>query len=121
MEKEGFFVQVKEMIEDYVDDRLLLFRLQATEKAAKASATLFITAIVGALCLILFMIISFIAGYYLSKAVDSYPGGFAILAGIYILLIFVVLWVHKKHTSKMIIDAVIKSSFNTKETWTNEV
>jgi hypothetical protein len=121
MEKDGFFVQVKEMVEDYVDDRVLLLKLQATEKAAKASSTLFIGAVVAFISLILFMIISFIAGYYLSQAVNSYPGGFAILGAIYVLLIFVLLYLHKKVTGKMIIDSIIKFSFDSKETWTNEV
>ena len=121
MEKDGFFVQVKEMVEDYVDDRVLLLKLQATEKAAKASSTLFLGAVIAFISLILFMIISFIAGYYLSQAVDSYPGGFAILAGIYIALIFILIYVHKKVTGKLIIDSIIKFSFENKEKWTNEV
>lgn len=121
MEKDGFFVQVKEMVEDYVDDRVLLLKLQATEKAAKVSSTLFIAAVVTFISLILFMIISFIAGYYLSQVVDSYPGGFAILAGVYIILIFVLVYLHKKVTGKKIMDSVIKFSFDNKETWTNEV
>jgi hypothetical protein len=121
MEKDGFFVQVKDMVEEYVDDRLLLLRLQATEKAAKASSTLFIGVVITFISLVLFMILSFIAGYYLSQAVNSYPGGFGILAGIYILLIFVLIYVHKKFTGKMLVDSFIKFSFDTKEKWTNEV
>jgi hypothetical protein len=121
MEKDGFFVQVKDMVEEYVDDRLLLLKLQTTEKAAKASSTLFLGLVITFISLILFMIISFIAGYYLSQAVNSYPGGFAILAGIYVLLIFLLVYLHKKYTGKMIIDSIIKFSFDTKETWSNEV
>jgi len=121
MENDGFFVQVKEVVEDYVDDRLLLLKLQATEKAAKVSSALFITVMVGFVSLVLFMIISFIAGYYLSQAVGSYPGGFGILAAVYVLLIFILLYVHKKYTGKIITDSVIKFSFDNKESWTNEV
>lgn len=121
MEKDGFFVQIKDMVEEYVDDRVLLLKLQATEKAAKASSTLFLGVMVTFISLVLFMIISFIAGYYLSQAVNSYPGGFGILAGIYILLIFLLVYLHKKYTGKMIIDSIIKFSFDSKETWTNEV
>lgn len=121
MEKDGFFVQIKDMVEEYVDDRMLLLKLQATEKAAKASSTLFLGIMVTFISLILFMIISFIAGYYISQAVDSYPGGFAILAGIYILLIFILVFIHKRYTGKKIIDSIIKFSFDTKEKWSNEV
>lgn len=121
MEKDGFFVQVKDMVEEYVDDRILLLKLQAAEKAAKASSSLFLGVAVTFISLILFMIISFIAGYYLSQAVNSYPGGFGILAGIYILIIFILIYVHKKYTGKLIIDSIIKFSFDTKEKWSNEV
>lgn len=121
MEKNGFFVEVKEMIEDYVDDRILLIKLQAAEKAAKITSTLFIGIIVVFFGLILFMILSFIAGYYLSQAVDSYPGGFAILAVIYLLLIIILLLIHKKYTGKLVTNSFIKFSFDKKETWTNEV
>ena len=121
MEKNGFFVEVKEMIEEYVDDRILLVRLQATEKAAKITSTLFIGIVIIFFGLLLFMILSFIAGYYLSMAVNSYPGGFAILAVIYVLLIIILLLIHKKYTGKLITDSFIKFSFDKKETWTNEV
>ena len=121
MEKDGFFVNVKDMVEEYVDDRMLLLKLQATEKAAKASDTLFLGVVVTFISLVLFMIISFIAGYYLSQLVNSYPGGFGILAGIYILLIFLFVFLHNKYTGKLVIDSVIKFSFDTKEKWSNEV
>ena len=117
MEKEGFFAETKEMVEEYVEDRLLLLKLQTTEKAAKVTSFVFIALAVSFISLILFMILSFIAGYYLSKAVNSYPGGFAILAGIYIILILILLYVNKKFISKKIADTVVKFSFDSKETF----
>ena len=121
MEKEGLFAETKEMIEEYVEDRLLLLKLQTTEKAAKASSFIFIALAVSFIGLILIMIISFIIGYYLSQAVGSYPAGFGILAVIYILLIFLLLYLNKKFMSKKIADAVVKFSFENKETFRNEI
>jgi energy-coupling factor transporter transmembrane protein EcfT len=121
MEKEGFFVETKEMVEQYVEDRLLLLKLQTTEKAAKASSFIFIALAVTFLCLILIMIISFILGYVLSKAVGSYVGGFGILAAIYIILIFILLYLNKKFIAKKIADTVVKFSFDNKETFRNEI
>lgn len=115
MEKEGFFVETKEMIEEYVEDRLLLLRMQTMEKAAKASSFIFIALAVSFICLILIMIISFIIGYSLSQAVGSYQAGFGILAGIYILLIFLLLYFNKKFIAKKIADSVVKFSFENKE------
>ena len=115
MEKEGFFVETKEMIEEYVEDRMLLLRLQLTEKAAKLTPFIFIAIVVCFLLLILVMIISFIAGYYLSKALNSYAAGFGILAGLYVLLIALALYMHKKIFSKYIADKVVKLSFQKNE------
>lgn len=117
MEKEGFFVETKEMVEEYVEDRLLLLKLQTTEKAAKVTSFIFIALAVAFVSLILFMILSFIAGYYLSQAVNSYPGGFGILAGIYILLILLLLYFNKKFIAKKIADIVVRFSFDNKQTF----
>jgi energy-coupling factor transporter transmembrane protein EcfT len=111
MEKEGFFVETKEMIEEYVEDRMLLLRLQLTEKAAKLTPFIFIAVIVCFLLLILMLVITFIAGYYISKALNSYAAGFGIIAGFYLLLIIVALYMHKKLFAKYIADKVVKSSF----------
>lgn len=121
MQKEGFFVETKEMVEQYIEDRLLLLKLQTTEKAAKASSFIFIALAVTFICLILIMIISFIIGYALSQALGSYPAGFGILAGIYILLIFLLLYLNKKFIAKKIADIVVKFSFENKETFRNEI
>jgi hypothetical protein len=49
MEKENFFVEMKDMVEEYAEDRILLLKLQATEKAARVSSSLFLGIVVGAL------------------------------------------------------------------------
>ncbi len=121
MEKENFFVEMKEMVEEYAEDRILLLKLQATEKAARVSSSLFLGVVVGALGLVVFMIASFIAGYYLSMAVNSYPGGFAILGGIYLLLILLVIYIHKKYTGKIVADKVVKFSFDNQDNFSHAV
>ena len=121
MEKESFFVEMKVMAGEYIDDRLLLLKLQATEKAAKISALLFIGIIVGLLGLVIFMIASYIAGYYLSMAVGSYPAGFAILAGIYVVFIFLMVFIHKKYTAKLVENSVVKFSLHNDNSFTHEV
>lgn len=115
MEKQTFFVDVKDLVEEYVEDKLLLFKLQATEKAAKVSSAAFLLIAVGSLCLILLMIISFIGGYYLSIVTHSFIAGFGILAGIYVLLIILLVIIHRKYTSKMIADKVVEFAFGNKE------
>ncbi len=114
MEKEGFFAETKDMVEEYVEDHLLLLKLQVTEKAAKASSFIFIAVVVSFISLILFMIITFIAGYYLSQLVDSYPGGFAIVGAFYLLVIFLVLYLNRRFIAKKVADRIVKFSFDNK-------
>lgn len=113
MEKDSFFIEVKEMVEEYAEDRIMLLKLQATEKVAKLSSSLFLGVVVGALALVVFLIISFIAGYYLSLLMHSYPAGFAILGCIYVVLMIVIILIHKKYTGKLVADKVVKFSFGT--------
>ena len=121
MEKENFFVEMKEMVEEYAEDRIMLLKLQATEKAAKISSSLFLGAIVGALGLVVFIIFSFIAGFYLSIAVNSYTGGYAILGGIYVLLILLVIYIHNRYTGKIVADKVVKFSFDNQDNFSHAV
>ena len=111
MEKQNFFTDFKDLAEEYFDDRILLYKLQLTEKAAKLSSVGFLMILIGFFGLIIFMILSFIGGYLLSSAVGSLIGGFAILAGIYMLFIVVLIIVHKKYTKKKVIDRIIQFSF----------
>ena len=115
MEKQGFFVETKQLIEEYVEDRILLLKLQVTEKAAKLSSVIFIAVIVIFLLLLIFMIATFIAGYYLSKAVGSYAGGFGILAAFYILLMGILIYIHRRFLGNYISNKVVKMSFSNKE------
>lgn len=97
-----------------MEDRLLLVRLQVTEKAAEVSSMLFLWLGLMFMALLVFMIFSFVAGYYLSQAVGSYPGGFAILGAFYLLVMLLLVYLHKNYLSKKIADGVVKFSMKNK-------
>ena len=117
--KEDFFTQTKESLQGYVEDRLLLLKLQATDKISKGAAltaTLLIATILGIVFLVL---LGITLGFLFSELVDSQAGGFAIITGIYLALIAFVLFVLKKKIESTVIHSVIKKIFNQTKTENN--
>ncbi|HEX8334854.1 MAG TPA: phage holin family protein [Segetibacter sp.] len=116
-ERKNFFEETRELATKYIDDRLLLIKLQAAEKAAKFSSMLFKAIVVGVIFFFILSIISFLIGYYLSLWTGSFLLGFGILVVIYIIILLVILSAHKKYLHKKIVDKMIELFFrNTEDT-----
>jgi hypothetical protein len=118
--KENYFADTKASVQDYLEDRLLLFKLQATDKVSKGAAlfaTLFIAAILGIVFLVL---LGMTGGYFFASLTDSLASGFAIMTGIYLVIIVLVLVVMKKKIQSTVINAMIRGLFKKDKTVTNE-
>lgn len=113
-EKRSYFEEVKELAANYVEDQILLLQLDTADKAAKASSAIFKIAVLAMLLFFIFMILTFLGGYYLSQLFSSIFLGFGVLVIVYIILIFVLLYSHRKYLDKYIVDKVIKSFFSNK-------
>ena len=111
-EKTTYFEEIQQLASKYVEDRLLLIKLQAAEKAARLSSSIIKAVILAVISFFILLIISFLAGYYLSVATGSYLYGFGILACIYLALFFLVIYTHKKYFNKYITDKVIETIFS---------
>lgn len=114
-EKQTFFEEARNLVEDYVEDRLLLLKLQAGEKAARLVSKLYIMFFLGLLVFIVLLIITVIAGYFLAFLTDNFIVGFGIIAILYIVLIFVLYFMHKRFLGKRVMNAVIKLIFDKKD------
>lgn len=114
-EKITYFEEVQQLGSKYIEDRLLLIKLQAAEKAAKLSSSLVKAVVAGVLIFFILLILSFLAGYGLSIITGSLLYGFGILAGIYIILLMVFLYAYRKSLNKYIADKVVETFFNSKE------
>ncbi|MDB5192586.1 MAG: phage holin family protein [Segetibacter sp.] len=110
-EKQGFFAETKELIEQYINDHVLLVKLQAAEKIAKASSVAYFAAGAAFILFIIVMLATFLLGLFLSNIMGSYYAGFGIVIGIYILLLVALVIIHKKFLKNRIADSVIKSIF----------
>ena len=114
-ERKNFFEETRDLATKYVDDRVLLIKLQAAEKAASFSSMLFKALIVGTISFFIISMISFLAGYYLSVWMGSFFYGFGLLIIIYAILLVVLLYVHKKYLHKTITDKMIELFFKNPE------
>jgi uncharacterized membrane protein YdjX (TVP38/TMEM64 family) len=110
-QKDDFFTESRKELEQYVQDRMLLLKLQATEKTAKLIAMLFSGLLVSLLGLFLLLFLSIMAGYYFETLTGSLYAGFGIVAAFYLLLLVLVI-VTRKWYAKKIIDSVIRIFFD---------
>jgi polyferredoxin len=114
-EKQTFFEETRNLVEGYVEDRILLFKLQTGEKIAKMVSSFYIMFIIGLLLFVILMILTVIAGYFLAFLTDNFIVGFGIVAVIYVILIFIIYSMHKKFLGKRVMNNVIKLLFENKE------
>lgn len=118
-QEEQFFSESKQKVEAYIQDRILLFKLEFVEKISKLVAVLFSGLIIALLGFFILLFISIMAGYFFASLTNSLYTGFAIVAAFYLILLFVVLRYRKNIIEKNVINGVIKVLFD-KEKNTNE-
>lgn len=107
----GFFRQLKTQFEDYLNDRLLLLKLEAAEKTARLVAALATGLIIGLLFFFVLLFISLMAGYFFSQLTGSLFTGYAIVAGIYLVALVLLILFGRKRISASIINFVIRILF----------
>ena len=107
----NYFTETRIALEQYVKDRILLLKLQASEKIARLVALLFTGFLMALLGFFVVLFLSMMAGFYLEAVTGSFFAGFGIIAGFYGLL-FLLLYFNRQSFSRMIIDKVIMIFFD---------
>jgi hypothetical protein len=110
---EEIFRELKNDLSTYAELKAELVKLNAYERISKVIAVLSYGLLLVALILFtgLFVMLSF--GFLLSEWLDSTTAGFAIVAGVYLLLVFAVVRC-KERIRRRIVDIVI-SALNANE------
>jgi hypothetical protein len=111
-DKDRFFAETEELIENYIKDRLLLIRLDASEKGAKLAAHFVAGALLCLIALFILLFVSIMAGYYFTEITGSPFWGFAIISGAYILMFILVLALRKRFLYPFVINFVIRILFD---------
>lgn len=111
-EKQSFFSAAQEDVSNYVNDRILLMKLQAAEKSARVTAMLTSVLLIAMLGFFVLLFISIMLGYFFAEKTGSLFYGFGIVTGIYILLLVILLAVRKKKLEKFVANTMIKVLFD---------
>lgn len=108
---DDFFTESKKELEQYIQDRILLLKLQASEKTARLVALLFSMLIIALLVFFILLFLSTMTGYYFAGITGSLYAGFGIVAAFYV-CILILLIITRKRFDKKIINAVIRIFFD---------
>lgn len=120
MQEENFFDESKKVLEQYIEDRILLLKLQSVEKISVLVSLMFTGLLVALLGFFVLFFISIMAGYYFASLTGSLFAGFGIVAGIYIILLILVIALGKKHLTTFITNRVIEIFFDKNQKDDNE-
>jgi hypothetical protein len=112
--KENFFVESKKLLEQYIQDRILLIKLEASKKAATTTAGIVNGVVLGLLAFFALTFLSITLGFVFSELTGSFIWGFGIVSAIYIVLIVTVI-LAKKWLSRKVSNAVISSIYSKKK------
>ena len=112
-QKQSFFAETQDLVEDYVSNRIQLLKLQTAEKSARIVSLLITVLVMALLCFFILLFLSMTFGYFLAQKTGSLFTGFGIVAIIYVLLLGVVLYLRKRVLDKYIADTVVRIFFDT--------
>ncbi len=112
--QEDFFEESKKKVEEYVQDRLLLLKLEAVEKTSRLIATMISGLLIAMFALLIIIFISIMAGYLFGELIHHVYWGFGIVAGIYIILLVVIIVLRKRLIEKHVVNMIIEIFFEKK-------
>jgi mannose/fructose/N-acetylgalactosamine-specific phosphotransferase system component IIC len=112
-EAEKIFRELKDDISTYAELRLELIKLNAYERTGKVIAFLSYGLLLSALIFFAILFAMLTLGFLLSKWLDSTTVGFAIVAGLYLILILLVIF-NKERIRRRVMNLII-SALNSDE------
>jgi len=98
-------------IQDYLNSRLLLLKLEISEKTAEALAVLFSRIVLLAFILLLISFCSLTMAFAISEFYDSYVIGFGVISGFYFIITVVMLIFSKQILENPFMNKLIKIFF----------
>ncbi|KYP16504.1 phage holin family protein [Flavihumibacter sp. CACIAM 22H1] len=104
----GYFEKMELLLQQYVNNRLQLFRLQAAEKAARLGALALVLVLIAGMVLFVLLFISIMAGYFFAELTGSLFYGFGIVTGFYLLVLVILLLVRRKYLEPFLVNTFIR-------------
>ncbi len=101
-------------LQDYINSRILLMRLEVSERFAKALALLFKNIVVLVFFGIFFLFASMAAAFWIGESVRSIPVGFAAVAAFYLAVTLILFVFRKPLIENPFMNKVIRILFELK-------
>src|SRR3954454_23450178 len=114
-QESNFFTDTIDMLKQYISDRITLIKLQSIEKVSTIAASIASGVTLAVLGLFFLVFFSITLGFLFSSWLDSETAGFGIVAGIYLLLIIIIVVFGKKMFGNLITKKIIQNSFKKKD------
>ena len=110
-DKQGFFKETIQLAEDYIDERLLLLKLQTAEKTAQMVSFIFVSFLIAIFACIILFLLTIIAAHYLVEITGSWYYGYGIITVFYLFILVILLYLRKSLLYKFLSDSVIRMLF----------
>ncbi|MEI7802928.1 MAG: phage holin family protein [Bacteroidota bacterium] len=102
--------ELKGLATEYVESRIDLVKIEASEKIARVFGAMFTLIILIVVLAFVLIAVSIVAGAYLNNVLESVYGGYLIVAGVY-LLSFGLLIVQRKKVQEFFMNQIIKTMY----------
>ncbi len=113
-ESNQFFSETKKEIENYLENRALLIKMQVTSTSSRLVAKLVVAMALGLLGFCLLFFLSIMGGYFFADLTGSLYIGYGIVVVIYLLFFLLVYW-NRKKIGNAVSNSIIQILFNKDE------
>ena len=110
-DKQGFFKETQQLVEQYIQERLLLLKYQTAERSAGIVSALLLGLCLGALLFLIILAGSALAVYSLAQLTASWYTGFFIVLGVYALILLIV-YLKRKALRAYFSDMIVSLFFS---------
>lgn len=106
--EQNFFKDIRKRLQQYVQQRILLLRLQATEKVSRIASAIITSILLIVIGLFLLIFASIAAGLWLANIMGSLIAGFGIVALFYLIIFLFIIIFLKKILQNYFINKLIR-------------
>ncbi|MEO7210264.1 MAG: phage holin family protein [Chitinophagaceae bacterium] len=105
--EDNFFSESKDKLEGYINDRLMLIKLQAVEKTSRLAGVFFTIMILGLMAVFVLLFLSLTAAAILASILGSLYWGYGIVALFYIILSIIIIVSGKKMIQAKLANSLV--------------
>ncbi|WP_439506833.1 hypothetical protein [Sediminibacterium sp.] len=109
-ESDNFFGNAKAELEAYIENRILLAKMQVTQKLSHKMASAVIIVLLATIFAFVLVFGGIMAAYYLTDLTGSLVKGFGYVAAFFLVLLLVLILFRKK-LAALVVDSLIKNLF----------